>query len=496
MIHQMSHPQHTAKTQLMEIEISVTAHKDHARSIVLVTVKANEPSESLDRKSVKTALVIDRSGSMAGAKIEITRASAAKFVRSLSSDDQIGVAAYDSRVDLIAGLTSPTEFLARKISELECGGSTNLYGGWLTGAKLVGRGGRVILLSDGQANIGRYQSAESMSEQARISYEKFGVTTTTIGVGRDYDEALMAGMARLGGGAHYFADTTESILQAFSHERFAIDAVALEGVSIKCGPTVEQFGHLWANESKSRVISVNSLSGLEISVRYTSRANGQTNTASVTVPKEFGISHEAVLEHLMAEASRAESEMTKVQDSASALTMKDELRRIVIELLSHPFSDSPPVKEVIERLKASIERLAQLEIQYSDQAANLHRKRSMQTSHNLIERGKAFSAFAEDAVSIKEAAAMADPSSVRSEPVTVDPASIQFAATKEWEKWNVVPLSHTSRQIVIAMENPRDGFLISEIQKATGRKVKAVFTDLTGAEIEELLVRTFKSLGL
>lgn len=474
-------------TQLPGLVATVTAHKDDSKTLLLVTAQASEAPDSTPRTSVKTALVIDRSGSMAGKKLEITRSSAAQFVRSLSDDDQVGVVVYDDTVDMISGMTSPSDSLAKQIERIESGGSTNLYGGWLMGAKLVGQGGRVILLSDGQANGGRYQDAESLSEQARISYQRFGVTTTTIGVGRDYDEGLMAGMARLGGGAHYFADTSQSILDAFSHERYAIDAMVLESVSVRCGTATEQFGHFWSEESKSRVFAISSLDNLAITLRYRERATGITRTEPLALPREFGFSQEATLEDLLIQASQAESQMLDVRDPRSAARMKDMVRSIVIELLSHSASDTPAVKTVIERLKASIERLSQLEQHYSEDEAMLHRKRSMQSSHNLMERGKAFSAFEDETSYVREAAAMAAPSSVRREPIVVDEPALNFATRQDWERWKVVPLAHTARTITIAMENPRDGFLIAEIQKVTGRKVKPVFADSDGEALVDLL---------
>lgn len=474
-------------TQLPGLTATLTAHKDDSKSLLLVTVQASEAPDSTPRTSVKTALVIDRSGSMAGKKLEITRSSAAQFVRSLSQEDLVGVVVYDDAVDMISGMTSPSDSLAQQIERIQSGGSTNLYGGWLMGAKLVGQGGRVIILSDGQANGGRYQDANSLSEQARISYQRFGVTTTTIGVGRDYDEGLMAGMARHGGGAHYFADTAESILDAFSHERYAIDAMVLESVSVRCGSTTEQFGHFWSEESKSRVFAIDSLEGLAVTVRYKERATGMTRTEPLALPREFGYSQEATLEDLLIQASQAESQMLDVRDPRSATKMKDKLRAVVIELLSHASSDTPAVKTVIERLKASIERLNQLEQHYSEDDAMLHRKRSMQSSHNLMERGKAFSAFEDEASYVKEAAAMAAPSSVRREPIIVDETALNFAQRQDWLKWKVVPVGHSARQITIAMENPRDGFLIAEIEKVTGKRVKTVFADVSSDVLVELL---------
>ena len=391
------------------------------------------------------------------------------------------------RIQVLSKLAAPSEALARKVEKLECGGSTNLYGGWVAGAKAVGRGGRVILLSDGQANVGPHIDATSLSAHAGKSYETYGVTTTTIGVGTDYDEGIMAGMARTGGGTHYFAHTVISIKEAFSQERYSAESVVLERLTLRHNAITEQLGHFWAGETKNRVLKIDSLSDLAITIRFTEKSSGSRMTYTVPTPTRFGYSEEAKLEAILQSASEAEGDMLEVRDPRSASVMKERLRAIVFKLFSHPSSDTPQVAGVITRLKAGITRLEALERNYEEEDAMVHRKRSMQSSYNLRERAKGFSSFEDEStIVIREAV-----SSIRadSDPVDlkIDPAALTLAPIDAWITWAAIPLEVTPDAVVVAMEDPRRGFTRSEIEKRTGRRVHPTFAGISAQEIVAFL---------
>lgn len=475
------------ETQLPGLTATLTTHAEGQCGLLLARLTADDLSAEAPRVPLQVALVIDRSGSMSGQKLEITKLAVARFVRSLSPDDRVAIVTYDDHTDLLTGLVAGNEDLARRIEGIQAGGSTDLYGGWVTGAKVVGRGGRVILLSDGLANVGRFTDADSLGRHAAISYEKYGVTTTTIGVGRDYDEGLMAGMARLGGGAHYFAHTATAIEDAFDQERYSAGSVALERVTLKCGETTLQLGHFWGGETKHRVLELPVLAGLEITVRYTYRATGERKTHGLRVPSEFGYSDDVRLEFLLQRASDAEGEMLSVRDPRSAGEMREKLRSIVLELLAHPMSDEPTVAAVIKRLNASIERLQLLERNYVEEDAMMHRKRSMQSSHNLRERAQAFTSFEDERDAVLYSAMSTAPSAMAPVELTVDPSAFDRVPRERWIEWAALPTGRMGSVIIVAMEDPRKGFIISEIEKETRRPVKSVFAGITSEQIVEIL---------
>lgn len=476
-----------AITRLPNLDVNATAHEDPAQRLLLLRFTAAQAPDTWREKPMKVALVIDRSGSMDGEKIEIARAAAGRFIRSLGPDDLVSLVAYDSHVDSLAPLAPPSEAVALLAERIHARGSTDLYAGWLAGAKSVGRGGRVILLSDGQANQGRFQDAGSLMQQAARSYQEFGVTTSTIGVGADYDEGIMAGMAKAGAGAHYFARDAGAIMEAFSQERYSAGAVLLERATVLINGRLEQLGHFWSGEVKTRVFPLGGLDGLSVSARYTDNLTGTRTTYAVHVPITFGYSEEVRLEALLQRAADTEEAMLSVRDPRSAAAGRERLRDVVLELLNHPSSDEPHVAAVIQRLRASIERLAELERNYDERDAMMHRKRSMQSSHNLRERSKAYSSFEEERAFV---AYLVNPS-VAQEPMATDVDTSAFALVprEQWMRWRVAPVSVQAHRVIVAMENPRDGFLIAEMTRALNRRVTPTHAGRSADELVQMVAQ-------
>lgn len=209
---------------------------------VLLQLEA-DVHQRADRLPLNLSLVLDRSGSMQGEKLIAARSAAAQLVRRLAREDRVSVVAYDDEVTTIAepATGEAQADLPRRIEEIESGGSTNLSGGWLRGRELVAGGlldngvNRVILLTDGRANMG-IQDAPRLTGLC-ANGKKAGVTTTTIGFGEDYDEKLLRAMADAGGGNMYYIESVDQASAVFADELKGLLEIGAQNVVVSIEQT-------------------------------------------------------------------------------------------------------------------------------------------------------------------------------------------------------------------------------------------------------------------
>jgi Ca-activated chloride channel family protein len=192
-----------------------------------VTVTAPARERRTERPFVHVAVVLDRSGSMAGRKIEMARKAVDHAIRLLNERDRLALVCYDNEIDTLLGATNATpEAKALALSRLraiDARGNTDLCGGWLRGAEQIapspgtpepgipepGTVTRVLLLSDGLANQGETDPAALARHAAELRGK--GIATSTFGLGADFDEVLMSKLATEGGGHFYFIEQPAQI---------------------------------------------------------------------------------------------------------------------------------------------------------------------------------------------------------------------------------------------------------------------------------------------
>jgi Ca-activated chloride channel family protein len=194
---------------------------------------------------VNLAFVLDRSGSMSGGKLDLARRAVEASIARLDPNDRFAVVVYDDQVDVVAEGAAATQTARASAIERLHGivprGSTNLGEGWLRGCEqvsteLLEQGvNRVLLLTDGLANVGMTDPDELAGHAAALRAR--GVSTTTFGVGADFDEQLVAGMADAGGGHFYFIRDAGAIEEAIAGEvGEALEVVARDAAIEVAGP--------------------------------------------------------------------------------------------------------------------------------------------------------------------------------------------------------------------------------------------------------------------
>jgi len=182
-------------------------------------------SNSSDRKRMNLVLVIDRSGSMSSEnKLEQVKTSAVEILNNLSPADRLAIVTYDDSINTLLPSTSVEDktYIRDLIYGIRPGGSTNLCGGMMAGFVEAQQHfkddsvNRIVLLSDGLANVGIVDPTQIANQAKRIRENKISVSA--MGVGIDYNENLMASIADYSGGNYYYINQETSMASVFQKE--------------------------------------------------------------------------------------------------------------------------------------------------------------------------------------------------------------------------------------------------------------------------------------
>jgi Ca-activated chloride channel homolog len=188
--------------------------------------------DTADLPPANVAIVLDRSSSMAGERFRQAQMAAVMAVKKLRANDLVSIVAYDSEAEVLVPTVSTknSEQIIDTIERCQVGGSTALYAGVRLGENEVKKNldkervNRIVLLSDGQANVGPSSPEElaALGEALRAD----GIGVTTIGLGLSYDADLMARLAQESGGNHFFAQNAGDLQKGFGLE-FGIGLAAV-----------------------------------------------------------------------------------------------------------------------------------------------------------------------------------------------------------------------------------------------------------------------------
>ncbi len=198
---------------------------ERVREHILTQVTASgQPSVGGQRLPVNVSLVIDRSGSMEGDPLEYVKQACAHVVDLLQPTDVLSIVTFEENVEVLMPARHVTDpnLIKQHVARIVSGNTTNLFDGLYAGGAQAGSVPpegyvtRVLLLTDGEPTAGLRDFASIVNQVADLKAK--GITVTALGFGPEYNEELMAGIARRAGGNYYHIARPEQIPDVFRQE--------------------------------------------------------------------------------------------------------------------------------------------------------------------------------------------------------------------------------------------------------------------------------------
>jgi Ca-activated chloride channel homolog len=370
---------------------------------LLIDFNAAQAGKIATRRPLNLSLAIDRSGSMGGTPLRYAIKAAQQLVDKLTPEDYLSVVIYDDDAELILPHQLVTDRVAIKklIGSIRAGGCTNLSGGWLLACEQIkaqqspDKLNRVLLLTDGQANMG-ITDPQILINTAK-SQAATGIITTTLGFGDHFNEDLLIGIANAGEGNFYFIQSPDDAAEVFRIELETLLSVVGQNLAVTLVPTPgikfggllnnyrsqlkgEQLeihlGDVYSNESRQLAIAVTipaqakvgDISLAEVNYRYQGIENQAIKSFNDRLPISVKVDVAAIAQSATADAQTLEQlskyRIATVKEQAVALADRGDFTAAVDRLntliadIKHLFTvESFKVLEEISQLEHYAQQL-------------------------------------------------------------------------------------------------------------------------------------------
>jgi len=387
----------------VEIDRAILPAGGVQKAVVKITLDAPAPPEKSMRPAVNLAIVLDRSGSMAGQKLERAKDAAIEALRHLGPMDMFSVVVYDHNVSTVVSAQHATniEWIEGRIRKIRSGGNTALFGGVSQGAAEVRKNldgnyvHRIILLSDGIANVGP-SSPEDLGRLG-VALIKEDISVTTVGIGTDYNEDLMTRLSQNSDGNTYFVESSRDLPRIFTAELGDVLSVVAKKVHliIECPGGVKPLNIIGREgRIKGRIVelSFNQLYGSQekyalIEVEIPGGKSGEKkDIAYVNVSYENPFTQKKETSSGRAYASFSKDRV-KVKKSASIAVKKDYYLNLnaISQDKAISLSDRGKKNEAVSELKKSADKLREVGQEHNDEDL-LKRAEEMEVQAGQIEK--------------------------------------------------------------------------------------------------------------
>jgi Ca-activated chloride channel homolog len=216
----------------------VAVETDDQVSVLVELTAPPAPPSQAPRPPSTLEVVLDRSGSMEGDRLEGAKTALQSLVDRLDPTDNFGLVAFDDQVELVVAVGPLADKNAVKgaIAAVDAGNMTDLSAGYLRGLQEARRiagptGATVLLISDGHANAGVTDPERLGGVAAEARAHK--VTTSTLGYGLGYDERILSALARGGAGNELFAEEPDTAIGLIAGEVEGLLAQTAQAASLR-----------------------------------------------------------------------------------------------------------------------------------------------------------------------------------------------------------------------------------------------------------------------
>ncbi len=266
-------------------------------SFLFVDVRADSTKTAQTPAPLNLAIVVDRSGSMKGQRLQNALDAARGMIRRLRDGDSVSVVAYNTTTSVVVPVTTinagSRDQAIASVSSITASGDTCISCGLETGMEMLRQRtnmiDRILLLSDGQATAGVRNVAGFQAVAARC--RQMGASITSIGVDVEYNERVMSALALDSNGRHHFVENAASLPRIFEQEfeslvRTVAKQAQLE-VTMSPGVRVEEvFDRTFRREGDRIIIPLGTFTAAErktllVRMRVPRGAEGERAIANV-----------------------------------------------------------------------------------------------------------------------------------------------------------------------------------------------------------------------
>jgi Ca-activated chloride channel family protein len=189
----------------------------------------------IKRLPLNLCLVLDRSTSMQGMRLQQVKEATRQIIDRLHEEDTLSIVTFSDRAEVVlpARRGADKAILKSIVSTIQSGGGTEMLQGLIGGlqeleqGRSIGSVNHLILLTDGQT----YGDEEGCLQQSEYAAQR-GISLSTMGIGSDWNEDLLDAMATYSGGSSIYIESPRKVVETFRERIHSLAAVVAREVEL------------------------------------------------------------------------------------------------------------------------------------------------------------------------------------------------------------------------------------------------------------------------